>query len=616
MPPVQYGEWMTDPLSGLQIPKTLAGNLAWRKKLIQQSNGSATVRRALKAASAKSSIFWLNAFGWTYLQKKVGEKGQEVSVSGPQAHLPFITWHVQDAAILELKDAIEKGHDALIHKSRDLGASWLVVGIFQWFFQFRPNTSFLEMSRKEALVDRRGDMDALFPKHRYLMERQPEWLRPQRLKDNAMHLENQDIGSTIMGESTNENAGQASRKTAILLDEFSRVREGEEIDLATADTSACRIFNSTPQGPNTHFSRIYKAMQTGQRAGKLILLPWWMHPDKGRGAQIETVNGEEVVRNEWYRAQEQRRSKRNMAQNIDGEHGKSGDAFFDFDEISKHRKLFEREPLFVGNIKDVEDLTEEEFGTAVRKGKPEAFVLLRQGPLNPWRFWIPMMDDRPNQSTHYIFGVDISNGSGASNSVITVLDHHTNMIVAKFWDSFTSPEELARITARAGLWFGGYKPPLVVFEKNGPGSTYGRKLLKLGYPNVYYQEILDQKSREKTKKWGWHSSDTKKEILLGEYRDALKTNAVINPCKESLDEALDYVYDSTGKIEPGSVGVEDGGGSALHGDHVIADALTLRGRADLPKSLPKEPHRIPKGSFAYRRMEHKRRKKHDDAWTV
>lgn len=614
MPPSQYGDWMKDPLTGIVIPKTLQGNLAWRKKLLGNAASSGAMRRAMKAASAKSSIFWLNAFGWTFLQKKVGEKGQEISVSGPQSHIPFVTWEVQDKAILDLHDAIDHGHDALIHKSRDMGASWIVVAIFQWYFQFRPSTSFLEISRKEDLVDRRGDMDSLFEKHRYLMQRQPEWLRPSRLKDNSMHLENQDIGSSILGESTNENAGQASRKTAILLDEFARIREGEEIDLSTADTSACRIFNSTPQGPATHFSRIYKAMRAGIRAGKLVILPWWMHPDKGQNAALTVVDGEQKVRNEWYEAQTLRRSKRNMAQNIDGEHGKSGDAFFDFDEIEKHRKMFEREPMFAGNIKDVDDLTEDEFEAAIRRGKPEPFAMVQHGGFNPWRFWMPLMDGRPNQNTHYVFGIDISNGSGASNSIITVLDHHTNMIVAKFWDAFTSPEELAKVASRAGLWFGGYKPPLIVFEKNGPGSTFGRKLMKVGYPNVYYQEVLDQKSREKTRKWGWHSSDTKKEILLGEYRDAIKQAAIINPCKEALDEALEYVYDSNGKIEPGSAGVEEGGGSALHGDHVIADALCQRGRADLPKTLPKEPHKIPKGSFAYRKKAWKDAKRREDPW--
>lgn len=615
-PPSQHGEWSTCPFTGLRIPKTAQANLEWRRRLVQSAKQSASTRRVLKAASAASPIYWLNAFGWTFLQKKINLDGTVQSVQGESTHVPFITWKVQDDAVLQLLDAIDNGHDALIHKSRDMGASWIVLAVFQWYFQFRPSTTFLELSRKEVLVDRRGDMDSLFEKHRYLMKWQPEWLRPQRLVDNSMHLENKDIGTTIEGESTNENAGQASRKTAMLLDEFARVREGEEIDLATADTSNCRIFNSTPQGPNTHFTRIYRQMQAKQRSGKLIILPWWQHPDKGRDAEIVQVDEKDVVRNPWYLSEEQRRSKRNMAQNIDGEHGRSGDSFFDADEVEKHRLAHARPPLFQGNIKPILDLTYDETVAVIAKQMHPALAFVKDSTHKPWRFWIPLLEGRPSQQGRYVFGVDISNGSGASNSVITVLDHYTNMIVAKFWDAFTSPEDLAEIAALAAVWFGGRRSPLVIFEKNGPGVIFGRKLVnKLNYGNVYYQDVVDQKSKQKTKKWGWHSSDTKKEMLLGEYREALKLNTIINPCTEALAEASDYVYDSTGKIEPGSVGVEEGGGSKLHGDHVIADALCQAGRRDLPKQEKEEPHAIPSGTPAARRDQRRRERDDRMAWS-
>jgi hypothetical protein len=82
-----------------------------------------------------------------------------------------------------------------------------------------------------------------------------------------------------------------------------------------------------------------------------------------------------------------------------------------------------------------------------------------------------------------------------------------------------------------------------------------------------------------------------------------------------LDEAADYVYDDKGKIEPGSVGVEEGGGQALHGDHVIADALTLEGRKDMPKDEPVTPVRAPAGTFADRRRTAEKKKQEREAWS-
>jgi hypothetical protein len=108
----------------------------------------------------------------------------------------------------------------------------------------------------------------------------------------------------------------------------------------------------------------------------------------------------------------------------------------------------------------------------------------------------------------------------------------------------------------------------------------------------------------------------RKEMLLGEYREALKTEEVVNPCREALDEALEYVYDDKGKIEPGlKAGDDEGSGSALHGDHVIADALVVLGRRDLPKEIPQPEPRGPEGTFAARREAFKRRSRSGKEWS-
>jgi hypothetical protein len=157
--------------------------------------------------------------------------------------------------------------------------------------------------------------------------------------------------------------------------------------------------------------------------------------------------------------------------------------------VEKHRRDFERAPLDLGNIAFDVDVPQDVKFSYIRKMDARVVVWVPNGGRKPWRLWVPLIGGRPNQLTRYVFGVDISAGSGASNSVITVLDHSTGMIVAKFWDAFTSPEELAEIVSFAGIWFGGTKSPLVVFEKNGPGIIFGKKLLTLGYPTIYYQKV-------------------------------------------------------------------------------------------------------------------------------
>lgn len=614
----QYADKMADPFTGLMIPKTLTANLAWRRRLLRDAQTSASTRRLILKASASSPIYWINAFGWTFLQKDIDEFGIEGAVLGEGSHVPFITWKVQDEALLDVHDSILHGKPVLIRKSRDMGASWIVVALFQWFWQFRPSTTFLEISRKEALVDRRGDMDSLFEKHRYLLRWQPDWLKPKRIKDHKLNLENGDNGSAIVGESTNENAGQASRKTAILLDEFARVQNGEEIDLATADTSACRIFLSTPQGPNTAYSRISRAMKAGTRTGKIVELMWFRHPKKafGLAPSVQDDRAKRPYTSLWLVDQDGKRSKKNIAMNIWAEDGNSGDMFFDSSEIELHRKLHVREPEMIGNIVWDEDILEAAKKQIIQRKESDKLAFIQNGSRRPWRFWTTLTDGRPNQATRYVFACDISAGSGASNSVISVLDHSTNRIVAKWWDAFTSPEAMAEIAVFAAIWFGGKDLPILIFEKNGPGIIFGKKVVGMGYPRVYYDVVQDKRSQQTTSRWGWHSSTSKKELLLGQYREALKTHTIINPCNESLNECLDYVYDESGRLEPGITGEEAQGGSALHGDHVIADALLLLGRTKLPKAEKDEPIKAPEGTFAYRRELNDKRKRERDIWAA
>ncbi len=642
---MQYSDEMTCPVTGLKIPKTMAGNLAWRKRVLAACDASDATKAKVYAACSKSIIYWINLFGWTYRPKMVNADGKEIALTGTKTHVPFITWHVQDVAIRELHDSIMGGHDIAIDKSRDMGATWICLMVFLWFWLFKGNTSFLVLSRKEDLVDRRGSMDSLFEKLRYAIKWLPNWMQPRAFRDTYMHLENKDNGSVIDGESTNKDAGQASRSTATLLDEFARVPDGESIDTATADTTACRVFNSTPGAPNAHFTRIIRAKRC-----KIVPLPWWTHPEKGKGLALvdgATVKGKGAALpippdkvgykwvSPWYKIEDERRSKRNVAQNLDMEHGRVGDMVFDSDAVEKHRTTFARDPDQTGTIRFPMELGEKEKRGILRRlyrgddksGLKQVYFTTYVGTA-ALRLWVPLVhytyrdgkesfvSERPDQDDRYVFGVDISGGTGASNSVVTVKSHRTGRVVAKWWDAYTTPEQLADFVAFLAVWVGGRKLPYITFEKNGPGMQFGKKLIEnYSYPAVYYQTDDGKKSKTKTKRWGWHSSPQKKELLVGDYRDALFSGKIINPCNESLDEAIDYVFDDAGRVTPGSVGQDEGSGAtATHGDHVVADALTVLGSADLPAEFSDEPARVPHGTHASRRQAAKRRNDESRIW--
>ncbi len=611
-----YDEWPVDwwvcPVTGLQVPKTVPANLQYRKMVRDRCGDDDGFRSAVMAACSQSCIYWLNVFAWTLRLRKVVD-GKTVNVTGNEAHYPLITWPVQDEVIGAVIDAIDEGHDLNIDKSRDMGASWLVLYVFDWRFIFCRENHLGVVSRKESLVDARGDMDSLFEKVRYINRMLPPWMAP-RCPDRHMYLGNLDNGSTIVGESTNEDVGRGGRRTAYLIDEAAAIRNGAEVESSLSQTTSCQLWVSTPKGPGTQF---YRRIREGR--GRYVSLPWWRHPEKAQQSkQVLDELGRVKWTSPWYEELPDRMSRKAIAQEVDMDHGQAGDVFFEPAEIERHRMDHEKPPKFCGRLLTVGgmEMTELEQIEVVRTLQHESLAFSPQRSEGEWRFWVELEDGRPPQHASYSFGMDVAAGTGGSNSVLTVVDAQRGMVVAKWWSAYISPEKFAMLASLAGIWFGGHGGcAFLVWENNGPGATLGRKMMQIGYPRFYRQKVMGSTDANRTNKYGWHNNREKKEILLGSYRDAMASNRLIQPCQQSLDEALDYIYTDTGELLPAELREEPSGGRELHGDHVIADALAWLGVEDIP-SASRATAPAPRGSFAHRRLmfRHDNTRREQQAW--
>ncbi len=567
-------------------------------------------RKAMLSACAMSDVYWINAFGWTYRQRYVNEQGDTVPARGHLAHYPMVTWPVQDEALLTLGRCIRESEDCNIDKSRDMGATWLVLFKFTHGLLFTPECHFGVVSRKEDLVDKRGDIDSLFEKVRYIIAQLPSWMRPT-IRPTYMLLVNRDLNSSIAGESTNADVGRGGRKLAYAVDEAAAIPNGEQVEASLSQTTGCQIWVSTPKGPLTQFHQRIK-----EGRGVHVILPWYRHPEKAQGArQVIDETGRVAWTSPWYTKQAERMSAKALAQEVDLSHGQSGDVFFDYNELERHRQDHCKPPRFRGDLICVAGTSDDDEIACAQQLDGDAWHLLANHGRAPWRFWIAMEDGRPPQHTFYVAGIDIGTGSGGSNSVMSVLDCGTGRIVAKFWDAQLSPEEFAMAAMRAGVWFGGLTGCcFLCWENNGPGGIFGRKVMRARYPAVYFHRREGTANADRTSRYGWHSTRQQKEVLLGVYRDALATNSVVNPCHESLDEAADYIYeDQTGRLIPSRLREEAGGGRELHGDHVIADALAVLAMEEQGKQRLAE-RRAPRNSFRYRQRQAKLQSSSKDAW--
>lgn len=136
-------------------------------------------------------------------------------------------------------------------KSRDMGVTWLAVGMSAALASFFDDMAIGFGSRKLELVDKLGDPKCIFWKIRLFLEKAPpELVGGWSSRENLISFAN---GSTIAGEG-GDDIGRGARTGLYFVDEASKVKHQESVDAALSATSNCRQFISTPNGSDNAFA--------------------------------------------------------------------------------------------------------------------------------------------------------------------------------------------------------------------------------------------------------------------------------------------------------------------------------------------------------------------------
>ena len=630
-----------------KVPKDPIRNRVWREAVLRHAAGSREARDYLHRLCAEDILFYLNTFVWLFEPRARHEKV-----------IPFISFDFQDWVIPEIERAIDQGRDLVIDKSRDVGASWMCLAVLEHKWHFRPDNTFYCLSRNEEAVDGPKDEDALFPKIDRIHRSLPVWLMPdgypgtgkQQYRTKRSFF-NPETGSSIKGGATVGDAAVGGRRTAILLDEFSRVEEGYEIDLGTADVTPCRIFNFTAYGTG---NAAYDLLKNPHK--KHIQIHWSFDPRKNRkmykwDAQNskmryfryepaerdireceayvygpednDTVNFDPpgqpfvpirdgILRSPVYDAEERRRgSRRYMAIMWDIDYEGSDQRFFEVKLLSDLTREFCCRPYWEGDLA-IDSAT----------GELHGLIEKENGPL---RLWCTLTAQKPPRSPMgYASGTDISRGRGATNSCFSIVNVSTGEKVAEYVRPDEKPETFAAKCFALGNLFlseaGGNT--LLAWESVGPGSDFGDTIEELGYSNVYYEKRPTPKKGtvgiKASVKPGWSPNKQKAADLLGEYQIALSQRRFINRSAPALGECEKYVF------VPGGVEYQDAASSGKiagdrdhtgarenHGDRVVADALACRAARSIGGMTPVErvddrpPETVP-GTLAFRRLRQER----------
>lgn len=604
------------PKTGLIVPMEVEKNLKYREIILRKAENDTAMQADLLAASKESLLWWVNTFCWTKWEWEFDPTLNQI-VLAKQAHHPFVTFERQDEFFTWLQTRFETGKDGLVDKSRRMGASWACVIYLHWLWLFRPNTEIREISRSEWYVDA-PISDSLFYKHDYINTWLPEWMRPPgvmmrgRANRTSMRIFNELNGSTIAGESTTKHALSAGRCAVILLDEFAKVDNGDAIRTATADVAPCRIVNSTVAGPGTAFSE-------WKHSGLIDVfsLMFWDHPTMGMGRFVlqDPVTKTFQISSIYAEHEKKRRSEKELAQELYAIDALAGDTFFSLKELNTHIALNARPPKTFYNIDLKRGVANDQIPQIIQRRDTRFYTISKPGK-GKLEVWGELIDGRPDQGKTYIFGIDTSKGQGASESVVSIKCKQAGEIIAKWKCRFTTPAEFARVIVALSLWCGGSAPqrlPYLKWENNGPGWELGKLLVKdFRYPHYYRAKSVGTVIEKEGKKYGFQTSRESKELLLRAYEQALLQGRTINHDERGLEQAKKYIYYPNGGVGPAKLQDKKLAERLLHGDIVIADALTTE---DREVAEPKKTRKQAKyGEWGYRFEQWKKKKARSKGW--
>lgn len=182
----------------------------------------------------------------------------------------------------------------------------------------------------------------------------------------------------------------------------------------------------------------------------------------------------------------------------------------------------------------------------------------------------------PVEGKQYVIGVDPSDGIN-DPAVGIVLGLPEMEEVAILYTKHTGMDELAYMAAALGML---YNKAYLVVEANNPGKVTLHELTQyIHYPRLYYRQVFDTASKEKTRKPGWLTSSTSKPFMIGELGQIIDQDGVIINSLEVIKQLKQYRKMESDDLDSNKA--KYGAPTGEYDDCVIALGLAVVGVQDL-----------------------------------
>ena len=261
---------------------------------------------------------------------------------------------------------LSEQEQGLIEKSREMGATWVVLAFALCVWLFEAKSQIAVGSRKEIMVDQLGDMDSLLEKFRYMVLKLPEELRPigyvPGKHDRYMRIENPETGSWIKGEA-GDQIGRGGRTSLYIVDEAAFLDNPDRVEAALSQNAKCRIDLSTPHGIGGPF-------YTKRFSGKVpVFTLHWRHDPRKDDA--------------WYAQQCATKDPKVVAQEIDLDYEASGEETVILSQWVRASQALRRQLARTGELKALFEKHKNDgvAGLDVGGGRNYSVLVPRFGPI-------------------------------------------------------------------------------------------------------------------------------------------------------------------------------------------------------------------------------------------
>ena len=429
---------------------------------------------------------------------------------------------------------------AIILKARQQGISTYCSARVFWKTYFQQHT------RSVVLAHDSATSDALFTMSKNLIKNMGEELKPKELTSNAKEIkllspaytDKDAIGSYRLYTAGSPEAGRGTTPTIAHLSEVAFWQHDEKIlaglfqGISQADGTEV-ILESTANGAQGEFYRLWKGAINGENDYLPIFLPWYITPEYRRTApdNMQLDLEEEELKEKFGLDNDQIYWRRLKI-------AESGKIKFQQEYPATADEAFVMSGANVFNKERLDALV-----PRAHKRRSEwdehskMFEEQREGNLYIY--------DYPQWDEPYVIGADVALGVGQDYSVAVVMNKKYE-VVAKYRSNRIDPSAWGELLFYLGRY---YNNALLAVESNSMGIATLQRLEQMTYVNLYKQTKVANVSNEEGMRLGFRTTSATKPAIVGNLKNLIENEEIMIPDPVIIQELKDYISTESGKTE-------------------------------------------------------------------